>query len=98
MTEPDSGGRARRELMRYASVGVELAAAVVVGCLLGYWVDRRLDTLPWGLLTGAAIGVIGGLYNLIRPALKEAFRTAEEQKKRGTKRPDEKANSDDRRG
>src|SRR5438128_1402864 len=63
---PGSGGN-----MRLAGLGVELAAAVVGGSLLGYWIDRRFGTAPLWLLICAGIGVIGGLYNLIRQALKE---------------------------
>jgi F0F1-type ATP synthase assembly protein I len=55
--------------MRLAGLGMELAGAVVGGCLLGYWVDRRFGTPPWGVVIGASIGVIGGLYNLIRQAV-----------------------------
>ncbi len=60
-----------RERMRLAGLGVELAAAVAGGCLLGYWIDRRLDSLPWATLICSLIGVVGGLYNLLRQALRE---------------------------
>jgi len=52
--------------MRLASAGVELAATLAGACLLGYWIDRRFGTDPWGLLICAGIGIVGGLYNLIR--------------------------------
>ncbi len=56
---------------RLAGLGMELAAAVVGGCLLGYWIDRRFGTTPWWFLICTAIGLIGGLYNLIRQAMQE---------------------------
>lgn len=70
-----------RGVMRFASVGVELAAAVGGGCLLGYWFDRHFGTGFWGLLVGAAVGIVGGLYNVIRPALREMAVKAEQERK-----------------
>ena len=55
---------------RLAGLGVELAGAVGGFCLLGYWIDRRYDTHPWGLLICAVCGLIGGFYNFIRSSLK----------------------------
>ena len=52
--------------MRLAGAGLELAATLAGACLLGYWIDLKFGTDPWGLLTCAAIGIVGGLYNLIR--------------------------------
>ncbi|MCH9650710.1 MAG: AtpZ/AtpI family protein [Deltaproteobacteria bacterium] len=42
--------------------------------LLGYWLDRRYGWQPWGVLVGALLGLVGGMYNLIRDAL-EAVRS-----------------------
>jgi F0F1-type ATP synthase assembly protein I len=55
--------------MRYAGLGIELAAAVGLLSLLGWWIDGRLGTAPWGLVIGAMIGLIGGMANLLRSAL-----------------------------
>lgn len=52
--------------MRLAGAGLELAATLLGACLLGFWIDHRLDTSPWGLLVCAGVGIVGGLYNLIR--------------------------------
>lgn len=59
--------------MRLAGLGVELAGAVIGACLLGYWIDRQFDTSPWGLIICSLIGVVGGLYNLIRQAVHQMF-------------------------
>lgn len=56
-------------VMQLAGMGVELAGAILGGCLLGYWIDRHFETRPWGLLIGASMGIVGGLYNMIRKAL-----------------------------
>jgi len=67
-TNQASGGA-----LRYAGAGVELAATVIVACLLGFWIDRRFGTEPWGLVILAVVGVVGGLYNLVRHAVLEMF-------------------------
>jgi len=56
--------------MRLASLGVELGAAVAGLSLFGYWIDRHYDSAPIGLISGAVVGLVGGLYNLIRSALR----------------------------
>jgi F0F1-type ATP synthase assembly protein I len=58
--------------MRLASAGFDLAAAIGGFTLIGYWVDRHWDSAPWGVLTGALLGLVGGLYNLIRASLAAA--------------------------
>jgi F0F1-type ATP synthase assembly protein I len=63
--------------MRLATAGVELAATLVGACLLGYWIDLRFGTDPWGLLICAGIGIVGGLYNLIRRQVHRAVRDAD---------------------
>jgi F0F1-type ATP synthase assembly protein I len=65
--------------MRYAGLGIELAAAVGLLSLLGWWIDGRLGTAPWGLVIGAMIGLIGGMANLLRSAL-SAVEPAEERR------------------
>ena len=62
--------------VRYSGVGLELAGATAGLALIGYWVDGRFGTRPWGLLIGVVIGIVGGLYNLI----KESFDAAREAK------------------
>jgi len=58
-----------REWVRYSSLGVELAAAVVGCLLLGLWIDRHFGTSPWGTVVCILLGLIGGLFNLVRGAL-----------------------------
>jgi F0F1-type ATP synthase assembly protein I len=56
-----------------ASAGFELAAAVGVFCLIGYGIDQAMgNQRPWALVICAALGIIGGLYNLVRKAVHEA--------------------------
>lgn len=69
--------------MRYAGLGLEFAASVAVLTLLGWWVDRHFGTHPWGVLTGALIGLVGGMYNMIREAL-GAVRSQERERRSET--------------
>ena len=55
--------------VRYSGVGLELAGATAVLALLGYWIDGKFGTSPWGMLGGVIIGIVGGLYNLIRESM-----------------------------
>lgn len=56
--------------VRYAGLGLELAGGVLGFALFGWWIDRHFETSPWGLLTCAVLGLIGGLYNLVRASLR----------------------------
>lgn len=58
-----------REWVRYSSLGVELAAAVAGCLLLGLWIDRHFGTSPWGTVVCILLGLVGGLFNLVRGAL-----------------------------
>lgn len=55
--------------MRYAGLGIELAAAVGLLALGGWWVDGRFGTAPWGLVVGALLGLVGGMAHLVRTAM-----------------------------
>jgi len=55
--------------VRHSGIGLELAGATAGLALVGYWIDGRFGTTPWGLLGGVVIGLVGGLYNLVRESL-----------------------------
>ena len=55
--------------IRYSGIGLELAGATAGFALIGYWIDSRFGTSPWGILGGVALGLVGGLYNLVRESL-----------------------------
>lgn len=67
---------------------MELAGATAGLALLGYWIDGRYGTRPWGIIGGVVIGLVGGLYNLVRESLLAAreAKTEDEdsQKEAGT--------------
>lgn len=69
-TNSDEASRQRSLMVRFAGMGVEFAAGIVVFVLVGYWIDSKLDSAPIGVVTGALLGCVGGMYNLIRNAIR----------------------------
>ena len=64
---------------------MEFAGAVAGFALVGYWIDRHYACSPWGVLIGSILGLIGGMYNLVRESLGAT---------REAKREDDAANRD----
>src|SRR5262245_2248207 len=66
VTNSDPGDHKDPGPMRYAGLGVQLAASLLVFVLGGQWLDRRLGT--GGIITVAAafVGFGGTMYWLIR--------------------------------
>lgn len=73
--------------MKYAGLGLELVGAVVGLTLLGWWIDGRYGSAPWGLLIGLGIGLIGGLYNLLRQVISETKRAERDAERKRTSPP-----------
>ena len=47
-------------------MGLELGLSVVVGFLIGSWLDDWLDTKPWLLLVFGVSGIIAGYRSIFR--------------------------------
>ena len=68
--QDDGGSRSEGPSpIRFVGIGVELVAPLIVGVFGGRWLDRRFETGPWLLLTGAVLGAVAGMINLIRRGL-----------------------------
>ena len=72
MPPENDGKQVRRMAYRLAGAGFEFAGVVAAFCLLGWWLDRKLDTAPWLLVTGLVISFVGGMYRLWKIG-KESF-------------------------
>ncbi len=69
--QPSSGyGRAIKEAGPYLTLGLELGLTMIVWSLIGYLLDRWLDTLPWLTLTGMFVGMCSLFLQLMRVAKK----------------------------
>ena len=55
---------------RYVGLGLEMAIGVGLGWFVGNWLDKRYGWDPWGAVIGASIGLAGGMYLLIRDAIR----------------------------
>jgi ATP synthase protein I len=55
---------------RYLGLGLEMAVGIFLGILAGLWLDQRFGWSPWGVLAGAILGLAGGMYLLLKEALK----------------------------
>ena len=82
------GRDAMRAAGRISAVGIELAAAVILCLLIGYWADGKLGTSPYlaiaGILLGSAIG-----FRAIYAAAKQMQRQTEEEMKNDPLTPPE---------
>ena len=55
--------------LRFSAMGLELGLAVIVGLLLGQWLDSRFGTDPWLTLLFLIFGMVAGfrsVYRLLR--------------------------------
>lgn len=55
-----------------SGLGFEFAAGVAGLALFGYWIGRFYDNGRLGLVIGAVLGIVGGMYNLIRASLRSS--------------------------
>lgn len=69
--------------VRYSGVGLELAGATAGLALVGYWIDGKYGTAPWGILGGVVLGLVGGLYNLVKESLAAVHEAQDDDAKRG---------------
>jgi F0F1-type ATP synthase assembly protein I len=63
-SDPDSGWG------KFASTGLELAAGICLGVAIGYWIDEKHNSSPWGVLIGFFLGFSGGMYLLIKDVMR----------------------------
>jgi len=53
-------------MARYSSIGLELGVSVVIGLLIGWWIDIKFDCGPWGLLGGLGVGFAAAIRSIAR--------------------------------
>ena len=65
--ENETSQQAQRSALAVAlSVGWELAVCTGLSFWLGYWLDGRFRSSPWGVLVCTIAGITVALYRLIR--------------------------------
>lgn len=66
-----------RRYLRFSTVGLELGLSVLVGLIIGQWLDERLGTEPWLLLLFLLLGMAAGFRSVYR-----ALKNLNEEQKR----------------
>ena len=61
---PESDGSERRKQAKAYQGAMEAVIAVIVAALIGYWIDGRMDSSPWGLIAGVVMLPVAGLYGI----------------------------------
>lgn len=51
-------------LGRASVMGLHMVSGIIVGCLLGYWLDKWLETSPWLAGAGLVLGIAAGFRNV----------------------------------
>ncbi|GAB6075846.1 AtpZ/AtpI family protein [Desulfurobacterium crinifex] len=60
------------EKTSYMMVGVQFALSIIIGVVIGYYLDKWLNTFPWMTIFWLLIGFAAGLKNLYRELKKVA--------------------------
>lgn len=75
-------------VLKFASLGIEMAVATFIGWGLGYWLDLQLGTGPWLMLFFLLCGVAAGFKGVFRAAVEaEHMMEAERTDKDSEPRP-----------
>lgn len=67
--EPNEPRRSRADIpgaSEYAGVGIQFAASILVFLFLGRWLDEKLGTAPWLLVTGVFVGFVLSFFSMYR--------------------------------
>ena len=68
LNNSDKNNETKSSMGTAFKMSTELVSAVVVGTIIGFILDNWFDTKPWLILIFFFLGVIAGIYNVIRSA------------------------------
>jgi F0F1-type ATP synthase assembly protein I len=54
----------------FLGMGLQVAVGVVLGLVVGSWLDRKYGWTPKATLIGALLGIAAGMYLLIKEAIR----------------------------
>ncbi len=84
--------RAYYDLLKLSSLGLEMGGAVVIGLLMGAWLDRRFGTEPWLTFVFLGFGFAAAGKAVYRAIRKGVF---EEEFEKGGQEAGKEAGQDD---
>jgi F0F1-type ATP synthase assembly protein I len=64
--KPETEGETVRKSGLAYAAAFALFSSVAILLAVGYFVDRWLDSFPWGIVGGIVLGSIVGLYQFVR--------------------------------
>jgi ATP synthase protein I len=59
-------GKLIRQIASYSTLGLEMGLSVAVGAVIGYYIDKWLNTEPWFLIIFFIFGAAAGFKSLYR--------------------------------
>jgi ATP synthase protein I len=86
--ENDSSDRGLMPMWRLSSIGIEMGVAVLIGYLMGHFLDKWLGTNPWLTVVFVVLGVVAGFKGMIaaaKDATADAKRKEARRKQEGPK-------------
>jgi F0F1-type ATP synthase assembly protein I len=67
--DPGGVGESYREWGPYLSLGLQLAASVLVFFFLGNWLDEKYGTKPTYAIIGSVLGFVGGFIKFYKTVI-----------------------------
>jgi ATP synthase protein I len=61
-----NSGEMLRAAGELGTVGLSFVLAIVIGVLLGHWIDTKFGTNPWGFFVCFFLGLAAGVLNVYR--------------------------------
>lgn len=73
-------GKAYRAAGPWLNASAKLTTAPAVGVAVGWWIDSKQGSAPWGVLIGAMIGMTLGFVGFIADVLRMSKKKEEPKK------------------
>lgn len=74
------GVNGQTSMSRALRAATDLVAAVAVGVFMGYWIDRWLDTKPFGMIIMLFLGFAAGLLSIYKTHMGQELRVGLKKK------------------
>ncbi len=66
----------------YMTLGIQIAAAVVLFLFIGKYADKAFGTKPWLMVTGIMLGFTGGMIHFFREVIELSKKEEDERRKK----------------